>query len=69
MMIITSESRLTLTRVAIMSINAGAAVLARTRLALILLLLAVLSHPTSFTLTVVPEHKRKACTGYKVELV
>lgn len=59
-MIITSESRLALAGVAIMSVHTDATILARTGLALILFLVAVLSHPASFTLTTVPLHKRKA---------
>lgn len=63
--IITSESRMALTGVAIVTIHTGAAVLAWTGLALILFLLTVLPHPASFTVTVEPLDKIKTCTGLK----
>lgn len=62
--VITSKSRLALTGVAIVSIQAGATVLARIGLALILLLLTVQSHPASFTLTDVTVHNTEEVIMY-----
>lgn len=50
----TSESLLAQTGVAIMSVHTGATILAWSELALVLFLLTVLSHPASFTLTMIP---------------
>lgn len=50
----TSESRLTQAGVAIMSVHAGATMLARTGLALVPFLVTLLSHPAGFTLTTIP---------------
>lgn len=66
--VITSESRLALAGVAIMSVQTGATILARTGLALILFLLTVLSHPASFTLTAVPLHQGNASMSLECEI-
>lgn len=50
----TSETRLALTRVAVMPVHTGATVLTRTELAFILFLLTLWSNPASFTLTAIP---------------